>query len=50
VSLLAVGVAMMLLGHASDVEKTGRRLYLAEPIPGTEEPSAAKVAELRIAA
>ena len=50
VSLLTVGVAMMLLGHASDVEKVGRRLYLAEPIPGAEEPSAPTEAEFRIAA
>ncbi|MBP2669169.1 MAG: hypothetical protein H6Q80_1371 [Deltaproteobacteria bacterium] len=40
VSLLAVGVALMLLGHASDEEKAGRRLYWAEwPVPGTEETS-----------
>jgi hypothetical protein len=49
VSLLAVGVALMLLGHASDEEKAGRRLYLAEPIPGSEEPSAVEE-EFRLAA
>ena len=38
VSLLAVGVALMLIGHASDGEKAGRRLYWAEwPVPGAEE-------------
>ena len=40
VSLLAVGIAEMLLGNASDAEKSGRLVYFAEPVPGTEEPSA----------
>jgi hypothetical protein len=40
VSLLAVGVAVMLLGRASDEEATGASFHFAEPIPGSEEVSA----------
>jgi hypothetical protein len=37
VSLLAVGIALMLLGRVSDEEKAGRRAFWAEwPIPGSE--------------
>ena len=40
VSLLAVGIALMLLGHVSEEEKAGRHAFWAEwPVPGTEETS-----------
>ena len=51
VSLLAVGIALMLLGYTSDEEKAGRRLFwVAEPIPGTEETSGVMKEEYPLAA
>ena len=51
VSLLATGIALMLVGHTSDEEKANRRVFwTAEPIPGTEETFSAMKEEFRIAA
>jgi hypothetical protein len=49
VSLLAVGIALMLLGYVSDEERAGRRAFWAEwPIPGSEV--SPRKEELRLAA
>ena len=49
VSLLAVVVGVVLFGYMAEEEKAGRRVYWAEPIPGTEETSFEEE-ELRLAA